>query len=131
MTETENVLGIDISKDKFYAALIKGEKKSQVKVFDNSWEGFEQLQQWLKEQKVNKVHACMEATSNYGHPLATYLHSLEHMVSIVNPARIKGFAQSRLSRTKNDRADATTIARFCAALKPQAWTPPALTRVGF
>jgi transposase len=29
-----------------------------------------------------------------------------------------------LSRTKNDQADATTIARFCAALKPQAWTPP-------
>jgi transposase len=125
MTETENVLGIDISKSKFYAALLKSEKKSQVKVFDNSWEGFEQLQQWLKEQKGNKVHACMEATSTYGHALATYLHAQEHQVSIVNPARIKGFAQSRLSRTKNDRADATTIARFCSALKPQAWTPPA------
>jgi transposase len=51
-------------------------------------------------------------------------HRFRTLPSIVNPSRIKGFAQSRLSRTKNDQADATTIARFCAALKPQAWTPP-------
>ena len=124
MSEKEAILGIDISKDKFSAALLKGEKKSQVKEFANNLEGFEQLKQWLEQNQLEKVHACLEATSTYGHSVATYLHGLGHIVSIVNPARIKGFAQSRLSRTKNDQADATTIARFCAALKPQAWTPP-------
>ena len=124
MSEKEAILGIDISKDKFSAALLKGEKKSQVKEFSNNLEGFEQLKQWLEQNQLEKVHACLEATSTYGHSVATYLHGLGHVVSIVNPARIKGFAQSRLSRTKNDQADATTIARFCAALKPQAWTPP-------
>lgn len=125
--ESETVLGIDISQLNFYAALLKTGKKTKVKVkvFENSWSGFEQLQQWLQEQEVTKVRVCLEATSIYGHPVATYLHQQGHQVSIVNPARIKGFAQSQLSRTKNDQADATTIARFCLALKPQPWTPPA------
>lgn len=121
---TATILGLDISKDKFHAALLKTQKKASVQVFENSWDGFEQLQHWLLEQSAEKVHACLEATSIYGHSVATYLHHQGHTVSIVNPSRIKGFAQSRLSRTKNDRADATTIARFCAALQPQAWTPP-------
>jgi transposase len=120
----QTILGLDISKDTFHAALLKEPKKTSVQVFENSWDGFEQLQHWLLEQGIEKVHACLEATSIYGHPVATYLHHQGHIVSIVNPSRIKGFAQSRLSRTKNDRADATTIARFCAALQPQAWTPP-------
>ena len=97
---------------------------SSFKVFDNSWDGFEKLAKWLNSQSIKQVHACLEATSTYGHPVATYLHNQGQVVSIVNPARIKGFAQSQLSRTKNDRADATIIARFCRALEPEAWTPP-------
>ena len=124
MKDSPAILGIDISKDKFYAALLKGKKKTKVKVFDNSWDGFEKLAQWLNSQGIDKIHACLEATSTYGHPVATYLYNRGQVVSIVNPARIKGFAQSQLSRTKNDRADATTIARFCRALEPEAWTPP-------
>jgi transposase len=44
-------------------------------------------------------------------------------VSIVNPARIKGFAQSELLRTKNDKVDAGVIARFCDKMRPHLWTP--------
>jgi len=47
-------------------------------------------------------------------------------VSIVNPSRPKAFGRSELSRTKTDRADAKVIARFCAALQPAAWVPPAI-----
>ncbi len=42
---------------------------------------------------------------------------------MVNPAAIKAFAGSRLSRTKTDRVDAELIARFCLAQAPLAWTP--------
>jgi transposase len=66
----------------------------------------------------------MEATGTYGDDLATYMHDVGHTVSIVNPARIKGFAQSELLRTKNDKIDAALIARFCVAMNPEAWTPP-------
>jgi len=48
------------------------------------------------------------------------------MVSMVNPARIKGFAQSELIRTKTDKIDAGVIARFCLAMQPEPWIPPAL-----
>ncbi|KJV73944.1 transposase family protein [Orientia tsutsugamushi str. TA763] len=34
-------------------------------------------------------------------------------MSVVNPARIKGFAMSKLSRTKTDKADSVLIADFC------------------
>jgi transposase len=60
----------------------------------------------------------LEATNIYGHALATYLYNQGHQVSIVNPARIKGYAKSQLSRTKNDQADAGLIARFCRDLSP-------------
>jgi transposase len=66
----------------------------------------------------------MEATGSYGEDLAIYLHEAGHTVSIVNPARIKGFAQSELVRTKTDKLDAGVIARFCLAMKPEAWIPP-------
>jgi len=42
---------------------------------------------------------------------------------VVNPARVKGFAQSELSRTKTDKADAQLIARFCSAMQPEPWQP--------
>jgi transposase len=61
----------------------------------------------------------------YGEGVAEYLHEQGHRVSVVNPARIKGFAVSELPRTKTDKADAQLILRFCIALQPEAWTPPA------
>ncbi|XGV95329.1 MAG: IS110 family transposase [Leptolyngbya sp. BL-A-14] len=116
-------LGLDISKASFHAAVLKGDKRASVKAFVNSEAGFEGLKEWLQQQGIERVHGCMEATSIYGHALATYLHSQGHVVSIVNPARIKGYGQSQLRRTKNDRADAKLIAQFCRDLKPAAWQP--------
>jgi len=117
------VLGIDIAKQKFDAALLV-EGKTKHKTCKNSAEGFEMLSLWLEKQGVQGLHACMEATGNYGEDLAIYLHEAGHRVSIVNPARIKGFAQSELLRTKTDKLDAALIARFCLAMKPGAWIPP-------
>ena len=118
-----SVLGIDIAKQKFDAALLV-DGKTKHKTCKNSAEGFETLMLWLEKQGIQKVHACMEATGSYGEDLAIYLHEAGHIVSIVNPARIKGFAQSELLRTKTDKLDAALIARFCLAMKPGAWIPP-------
>src|SRR5450759_5317231 len=117
------VLGIDIAKQKFDAALLV-DGKTKHKACKISAEGFESLSLWLEKQGSQKVHACLEATGNYGEDLAIYLHEAGHTVSIVNPARIKGFAQSELIRTKTDKIDAGIIARFCLAMKPCPWIPP-------
>jgi transposase len=87
-------------------------------------EGFDTLKIWLEKQGIDKVHACLEATGNYGEDLAIYLHESGHLVSMVNPARIKGFAQSELIRTKTDKIDAGIIARFCLAMVPGPWIAP-------
>ena len=117
-----SILGVDIAKKKFdVTLLINGKLKH--KVFTNDEEGFEELELWLKKQGANHVHVCLEASSTYGDELAAYMHDAGHSVSIVNPARIKGFAQSELMRTKNDKVDAGLIARFCLAMHPEPWTP--------
>jgi transposase len=118
-----SVLGIDIAKQKFDAALLV-DGKTKHKACKNSAEGFETMRLWLEKQGIQKVHACLEATGNYGEDLAIYLHEAGHIVSIVNPARIKGFGQSELIRTKTDKLDAALIARFCLAMKPGPWSPP-------
>jgi len=117
------IIGIDVAKKKFDVALLLGEKTLS-SAFKNTPEGFTMFQRWLERHEVERVHACMEATGTYGEDLATYLHSAGHMVSVVNPAKIKGFAQSELARTKTDKADAALIARFCRAMRPEPWQPP-------
>jgi transposase len=119
---TEFILGIDIAKRKFDSALLINGKLKH-KVFANSQERFSELTMWLKKQSVDHTHVCMEASSTYGEELATYLHEAGHTVSVVNPARIKGFAQSELLRLKNDKVDAGVIARFCDRMRPEPWKP--------
>lgn len=118
-------LGLDLAKLKFNACLARAGGKLRHKVFPNTAAGFAQLSDWLTSQGVGRVHACMEATGTYGDSLAAYLHERGHAVSRVNPAAIKAYAQSRLSRTKTDRVDAALIAGFCAERRPPTWAPPA------
>jgi transposase len=122
---TPTVLGIDISKKDFYVSLLTEIRATKPKKFTNNTEGFESLHNWLRQQNVVELHACMEATSIYGEALAEFLYGAGFQVSVVNPTRIKGFAKSELLRTKTDSVDAALIARFCAAMKPSLWTPTA------
>jgi transposase len=85
--------------------------------------GCEHLLDWLSKQGIERVHACLEATGTYGEALSLFLYEAGHTVSVVNPAAIKAFAGSRLSRTKTDKVDAELIARFCLAQAPPLWTP--------
>lgn len=86
------ILGIDISKKTFDVALLR-EEKFKHKKFNNNASGFKDLSAWLGRFDVGQLHACMEATSTYGEALAEHLFESGHQVSVVNPARIKGFAQ--------------------------------------
>lgn len=115
-------LGIDVSKATFNVCLVLNEKFKH-KRFKNSAEGVEDFTSWLERLGVTVVHACLEATGPYGERLAELLHDQSLQVSMVNPARIKGFSQSQLQRTKTDKKDATIIAQFCQMMKPKLWQP--------
>jgi transposase len=118
------ILGIDVAKQKFDVAL-RVEQKTFTGKFPNTPAGFGMLERWLVKYGAARVHACLEATGTYGEALAEHLHRAGHVVSVVNPAKIKGFAQSELTRTKTDKADAQLIARFCSVMQPEPWQPPA------
>jgi transposase len=116
-------VGIDVSKSKLdCAVLLNGKIKS--KVVSNDRSGFTLLNAWLQERSVvaSSTHLCMEATGPYSEQVALALVDFGWIVSVVNPARIKGFAMSELSRNKTDRADAALLARFCAAMRPSVNT---------
>jgi transposase len=66
----------------------------------------------------------MEATGAYSQPLADFLVAKGYSVSVVNPAKIKAYAKSELSRAKTDKAK--LIAR---SMQLGLWTlPPSAIR---
>ena len=110
-------LGIDISK-KFFDATLLISNKSVIKKFSNDDHGFKDLIIWLDKHHTKDVHACLEATGFYGETLAEFLFERKYSVSIINPACIKHYAQSRLKRHKTDKIDSTLIAEYCEIYKP-------------
>ena len=121
---SKNILGIDVAKQKIDVALIV-EGATRTNQFDNSLAGFTLLQAWLESLRLGQVHACLEATGNYGDGLALFLHAAGHFVSVVNPLRLKGYATAQMQRNKTDPADARLIADFCLTQALVQWLPPA------
>ena len=121
--QDKSILGIDISKKTFNVCLLT-DKKERHKVFQNNHTGFEQCLGWCKSHGASKLWFCLEATSWYGEELSEYMTHLGHAVSIINPARIKAYAQSKGLRQKTDKADAGVIADFCRVHQPTTWNPP-------
>jgi transposase len=118
------ILGVDVGKRQLHATLLQGDRAAS-KTAPNSPAGIAQLQAWLRNRKVERVHACLEATGGWSEDVAIALHDAGHVVSLVNPSRIKAFGQSEMLRTKTDEIDAALIARFCRLHTPEPWTPPA------
>ena len=116
-------LGIDLAKLTFDATVLTSTGSQHYHAFPNTPDGFQALQAWLKEHGVTALHACMEATNIYWEALATFLHAQGDTVSVVNPARIKGYALATMQRNKTDKLDSAVIAAFCATHHPTAWQP--------
>jgi transposase len=118
-------LGIDVAKESFESSLVdEAGRKRRKGVLANQLKGYEALHQWLQQNTRGSVHICLESTSVYWEELALYLHQQGYEVSVVNPARIKGYALSQLRRSKTDPLDADVIADFCRTQQPKRWTPP-------
>jgi transposase len=118
-----DVLGIDLAKDSFVATLLTSSGAAHYRAFANTPEGFDELQAWLALHSVTTLHACMEATNIYWEALASFLFAYNYTVSVVNPARIKGYAQATMQRNKTDKLDSAIIASFCLKHQPSAWQP--------
>jgi transposase len=119
-------VGIDVAKATLEVALWVEGKGLHTGQFSNDAPGFKQVQRWLtKHAKQASIHACLEATGRYSDDVAQFLYQTGYAVSVVNPARIKGYAEAHLRRNKTDKLDAALIADFVRTQNPALWTPPA------
>ena len=100
-----------------------GDSKQQ-REFGNHHKGHQQLINWLKKQANTIAIVGLEATGSYGEAVCTYLYEQGVRFSVINPARIKAYAQSQLKRHKTDAIDAELIADFCRTQQPEPWSPP-------
>jgi transposase len=117
-------IGIDVSKDELAVCVMDEQKHTLHATFPNDKDGFRSLTNYLKKRHVTGSAVCLEATGTYGEALAAYLHERNYQVSVVNPVRIKRYAESQLRRNKTDPLDAQVIADFCRTQEPPLWTPP-------
>ncbi len=117
-------VGIDVSKLKLDVCVAVG-TKFKYKVVKNTRSGHAELIAWLLQRKLpSDVPVVLEATGPYSEAAATALADAGWRVSVVNPARVKGFAQSQLSRNKTDKADAKLLALFAQRADLELWQPP-------
>ena len=115
-----DILGIDIAKLTFDATLLTTTGTQHYQSFANTAEGFTQLQAWLTP--VWRQERCMpvwKPPTSTGKPWRPGCHAHGHTVSVVNPARIKGYAQATMQRNKTDKLDSAAIASFCGKHQPE------------
>lgn len=117
-------VGIDISQQTFDATIIEPTGSRQHRQFANTPKGFRRFQTWVNAHPMADLHVCMEATNVYWEDLAETLFHAGCRISVVNPARTKGFAISQLQRNKTDKLDSGVIADFCVRMAPRLWHPP-------
>ena len=80
--------------------------------FPNTAAGIRKLIARLSARNV--ALACMEATGGYEQQLALALDGAGHRVAIVNPRRMRRFADASGNIAKTDAIDARVIAHFAA-----------------
>ena len=114
------IIGIDVSKGSFDIAFLKENKKWSNQQYGNTVEGITSFYEKLPKEKFVFV---MEATSSYYLKLAYFLHERGHHVAVVNPLKIRRFAQMRFERVKTDKADARIIAQYGASEELPDWKP--------
>src|SRR4029077_15069273 len=106
MAQNRTIVGIDVAKDKVDVALRSGPEAS----FPNTPSGRRQLVKWVKQHQVSK--AVLEASGGYERSWARLLQDAGLEVWIVDPKRVRRFAQSAGQLAKTDRIDARMIAWF-------------------
>lgn len=113
-------VGVDVSKDDFVVAYKIEGQPTEVKRYENNKKGIKSLLKTIDDDCL----CIMEATGIYHLSLALAISKKEIDVSVVNPLQIKRFAQTKLSRTKTDKADAILIAEYGYRMKPKLYTAP-------
>ncbi len=107
-------VGIDVCKawlDVFVRPLAERRR------FANSAAGIEELVNWLRGLDVAIARIGLEATGGYEQDAARALSAAGFPVSVLDPMRVRRFAQAGAVKAKNDAIDARVIAAFVATFE--------------
>ena len=108
-------VGVDVSKDTFSTAGLDGEGKECFSLsYSMDSEGFCKFLEILTAHcpDSQKILVGMESTGCYHLNLFSFLTSQGIQAVVINPLLIANFAKRSLRKTKTDKKDARTIARF-------------------
>lgn len=105
------IMGIDVSSDKLDWWIDRHPMKETTPV-SNSQAGFNSLARIIDQYHITSV--VMEASGGYEHLLTRFLTHRNIPVHLVNPRRIRAFANSKGVLAKTDRIDARIIAAYGA-----------------
>ncbi|HPL63053.1 MAG TPA: IS110 family transposase [Syntrophales bacterium] len=114
MNQQGPFIGIDVSKDKFDAAV---RPSGESKMFANTHEDLRHLTQYILSLKP--VLVVLEATGGLHRAVLSTLAAEGLPVVAVNPRQVRNFAKATGTIAKTDRIDAQLIARFAEALRPE------------
>ncbi len=113
---SENVVGIDVCKE-WLDVHVHGETQSQRVC--NDGRGFRTLIRQM--QVIQPGLIVFEATGGYEREAAKALGLAGFAVAVVNPTRVRRFAQSMGIQAKTDEIDAKVIAHFADVSKAQLY----------
>lgn len=108
-----NVIALDISKTTADCHLKRSNGIKHTLKIENTLSGCLKLHKWIKSHRIRKLIIAMEATGIYYQTAADYFAN-HYPVAVINPLKISAYAESQLSRTKTDKADAALIAEYTA-----------------
>jgi transposase len=116
------MVGVDMAKKAFVAALFQGQAQTLLGNFTNEVAGYEALSAQVRtachELGVAQVQLVIEATGGYEAALVAYAYRQEWLVSMPNAKQVRDWAKGVGYRGKSDRLDAQILAHYGAERRP-------------
>ena len=109
----EHFVGIDVARQKLDVAILPSRESFTLDYGD---EGLADLARRMVARRPTLI--VIEATGGYERRVAGELIDAGLCVAVVNPSRVRQLARATGTLAKNDRLDATNLARFAQVVRP-------------
>lgn len=109
----ERFVGIDVGKKKNHVHIHGLAEESE---YHNDAEGIRELVESMRQMAPTLIVA--EATGGYERLMVAELSGASLPIAVVNPTRVRRFADSLGQLAKTDKIDAQTIAHFASVVRP-------------
>jgi transposase len=121
------ILGVDMAKQDFVAAIRDGDVEEELGKFENDASGRQALHHELIAYRevagTQQIHLIIEATGGYEAALVAYAHEQQWLMSMPNPKQVRDWAKGVGYRVKTDRVDARILAHYGAERQPPTRAP--------